>query len=106
MNTTFANIPLHQKMESRTAGVLEMHAVDAAARGLVTGDAVEVFNGRGSLRLVVPGAGDGAGRGGGGSAGLEQARGGRECECADERDADGYWGRGYVLLDAGGGCGG
>jgi anaerobic selenocysteine-containing dehydrogenase len=55
MNSTFANIPRHQRMEARTAGVLEMHAVDAAAREVTTGDAVEVFNGRGriSLRAVV-----------------------------------------------------
>jgi len=51
MNTTFANIPRHQRMEARTAGTLEMHAADAAARGLATGDAVEVFNARGSIRL-------------------------------------------------------
>ena len=51
MNSTFANIPIHQKMESRTAGVLEMHVADAAPRSIVTGDAVEVFNGRGSIEL-------------------------------------------------------
>jgi len=51
MNSTFANIPRHQRMESRSAGMLEMHAEDAAARGLATGDAVEVFNARGSIRL-------------------------------------------------------
>jgi anaerobic selenocysteine-containing dehydrogenase len=51
MNTTFANIPRHRRMESRTAGALEMHAEDATARGLGTGDAVEVFNARGSIRL-------------------------------------------------------
>ena len=32
MNSTFANIPRHQRMEARTTGLLEMHAVDAAAR--------------------------------------------------------------------------
>ncbi len=55
MNSTFANIPRHQKMEARTAGVLEMHGVDAEARDLATGDAVEVFNSRGriALRAVV-----------------------------------------------------
>ena len=26
MNSTFANLPRHQRMEARTAGVLEMHA--------------------------------------------------------------------------------
>jgi anaerobic selenocysteine-containing dehydrogenase len=51
MNSTFANIPLHQRMEARTAGILEMHATDAAARKIATGDAVEVFNGRGSITL-------------------------------------------------------
>jgi anaerobic selenocysteine-containing dehydrogenase len=52
MNSTFANLPGHQRMEARTAGVLEMHATDAAARGVTTGDLVEVWNGRGRLELV------------------------------------------------------
>jgi anaerobic selenocysteine-containing dehydrogenase len=51
MNSTFANIPRHQRMEARTTGLLEMHPADAAARGLSTGDAVEVFNARGSIQL-------------------------------------------------------
>jgi anaerobic selenocysteine-containing dehydrogenase len=51
MNSTFANIPPHQRMEARTAGVLEMHETDAVAREIVTGDEVEVFNGRGSVSL-------------------------------------------------------
>jgi anaerobic selenocysteine-containing dehydrogenase len=51
MNSTFANIPVHQGMESKTSGILEMHHRDAAARAIVTGDAVEVFNGRGSVAL-------------------------------------------------------
>jgi anaerobic selenocysteine-containing dehydrogenase len=51
MNSTFANLPMHQRMEARTAGVLEMHGTDAAARAIVTGDEVEVFNGRGSIAL-------------------------------------------------------
>jgi anaerobic selenocysteine-containing dehydrogenase len=51
MNSTFANIPPHQRMESRTAGVLEMHRTDAVARAIVTGDEVEVFNGRGRVAL-------------------------------------------------------
>jgi anaerobic selenocysteine-containing dehydrogenase len=51
MNSTFANLEGHRKMEARTAGVLEMHATDAAARAIVTGDAVKVFNARGSLAL-------------------------------------------------------
>ncbi len=53
MNTTFANLPVHQRMEAQTDGVLEMHAVDAAARGVVTGDGVEVVNGRGRITLRV-----------------------------------------------------
>ena len=52
MNTTFANIPVHQRMEARTAGVLEISATDAVARGIATGDAVEVWNGRGRLELM------------------------------------------------------
>jgi anaerobic selenocysteine-containing dehydrogenase len=51
MNSTFANLPGHQRMESRTAGVLEMHASDATPRGIASGDEVEVFNGRGRIVL-------------------------------------------------------
>ena len=51
MNSTFANLPVHQRMEARTAGVLEMHKADASARAIVSGDEVEVFNGRGSIAL-------------------------------------------------------
>ncbi len=53
MNSTFANLPGHQRMETRTAGILEMHATDALPRGLVEGDEVEVFNGRGKITLRV-----------------------------------------------------
>jgi anaerobic selenocysteine-containing dehydrogenase len=53
MNTTFANLPKHQQMECKTAGVLEMHTVDAAQRGLVSGDAVAVWNRRGRIELTV-----------------------------------------------------
>lgn len=52
MNSTFANLPGHQAMERRTAGVLEMHPVDAAARKLHTGDALTVWNDRGRIALV------------------------------------------------------
>jgi len=52
MNSTFANIAVHQRMEARTEGVLEMSVGDAGARGIVTGDAVEVWNGRGRIELV------------------------------------------------------
>jgi anaerobic selenocysteine-containing dehydrogenase len=52
MNSTFANQPVHQRMEAATAGILEMHADDAQARGLRSGDAVEVFNHRGRIVLL------------------------------------------------------
>jgi anaerobic selenocysteine-containing dehydrogenase len=52
MNTTFANLPNHQKMESRLAGVLEMHGTDARARGIASGDAVQVWNDRGQMQLT------------------------------------------------------
>ena len=52
MNTTFANLAVHQKMEHKTAGILEMHTSDAAARGLNSGDAVEVWNARGRVTLT------------------------------------------------------
>jgi anaerobic selenocysteine-containing dehydrogenase len=51
MNSTFANIPRHRRMEQGHAGRLEMHPEDARARAIADGDAVEVFNARGSLRL-------------------------------------------------------
>jgi anaerobic selenocysteine-containing dehydrogenase len=51
MNSTFANHPGHQRMESRTKGVLEMHATDAIERGVANGDEVEIFNARGRIRL-------------------------------------------------------
>lgn len=51
MNSTFANIPVHQRMEAKTAGILEMHASDATPRGIASGDEVEIFNTRGSIRL-------------------------------------------------------
>jgi anaerobic selenocysteine-containing dehydrogenase len=52
MNTTFANLPQHQQMERKTAGVLEMHSDDAAVRGLKSGDAVAVWNQRGRITLT------------------------------------------------------
>ena len=51
MNTTFSNQPEHQRMEAGSAGVLEMHAEDATARGVVEGNAVEIFNARGRMVL-------------------------------------------------------
>jgi anaerobic selenocysteine-containing dehydrogenase len=52
MNSTFANLPAHQKMERGRMATLEMHAVDAAARGIADGDRVEVFNARGAIELT------------------------------------------------------
>jgi anaerobic selenocysteine-containing dehydrogenase len=52
MNTTFANLPGHQQMERRTAGILEMHTTDATPRMILTGDPVSVWNGRGRITLT------------------------------------------------------
>jgi anaerobic selenocysteine-containing dehydrogenase len=52
MNSTFANLPGHRKMEARTNQRLEIHPVDAAARNLADGDPVRLFNDRGSLQLT------------------------------------------------------
>jgi len=51
MNSTFANQAAHREMEAELAGVVEMHAEDAAARAIAGGDAVEVFNDRGRIVL-------------------------------------------------------
>jgi molybdopterin guanine dinucleotide-containing S/N-oxide reductase-like protein len=50
MNTTFANLPGHQQLEP-AIGTLEIHADDAAVRGICENDVVEVFNLRGSIEL-------------------------------------------------------
>jgi len=52
MNSTFANLPGHRKMEARTNQRLEMHPNDAESRGVSDGDRVRVFNDRGSLELT------------------------------------------------------
>jgi molybdopterin guanine dinucleotide-containing S/N-oxide reductase-like protein len=52
MNSTFANLDGHRKMEARTSQRLEMHPVDASARGIADGDAVRIWNDRGELRLT------------------------------------------------------
>jgi anaerobic selenocysteine-containing dehydrogenase len=52
MNSTFANLDGHRKMEARTSQRLEMHPTDAEARGIADGDAVRIWNDRGSLRLT------------------------------------------------------
>jgi len=52
MNSTFANLPVHQKMENGHHATLEMHPDDASPRGIVDGDLVEVFNARGQIQLT------------------------------------------------------
>jgi len=52
MNSTFANLPGHRKMEARTSQRIEMHPTDAQSRGVVDGERVRVFNDRGSLELT------------------------------------------------------
>ena len=46
MNSTFANVPSLRAAEREPR--LEIHAVDAAVRGIASGDAVRVFNDRGT----------------------------------------------------------
>jgi len=52
MNSTFANLEGHRRMEAKTSQRLEMHPDDAASRAIGEGDAVRVFNDRGSLKLT------------------------------------------------------
>jgi anaerobic selenocysteine-containing dehydrogenase len=52
MNSTFANLPGHRKMEARTNQGLEMHPEDAKARGVSEGYLVRVFNDRGAIELT------------------------------------------------------
>jgi anaerobic selenocysteine-containing dehydrogenase len=52
MNSTFANLDGHRRLESKTAGCLEMHPNDAQARSIEEGNPVRVFNDRGTLQLV------------------------------------------------------
>jgi anaerobic selenocysteine-containing dehydrogenase len=52
MNTTFANLEGHRKLEARTSQRLEMHPADAAARGIAEGNTVRIWNDRGALHLT------------------------------------------------------
>jgi anaerobic selenocysteine-containing dehydrogenase len=52
MNSTFANLDGHRKMEARKNQRLEMHPADAEARGIGEGDAVRIWNDRGELTLT------------------------------------------------------
>jgi len=49
LNSSFSNVPSVAAMEE--PGLLEMHAVDAEARGIAEGDRVRVFNHRGEVIL-------------------------------------------------------
>ena len=50
LNSTFANLPVF--LESEKTPWLDIHPIDADARGIADGDAVRVFNDRGELRLT------------------------------------------------------
>jgi molybdopterin guanine dinucleotide-containing S/N-oxide reductase-like protein len=52
MNSTFAQLDGHRKMESSFNQKLEIHPLDAQARGIADGDPVRVWNDRGALRLT------------------------------------------------------
>ena len=52
MNSTFANLDGHRKMEAQTTQRLEMHPTDAKARGIADGDRVRVWNDRGEMLLT------------------------------------------------------
>lgn len=52
MNSTFANLEGHRKMEARTSQRLEIHPTDAKSRGIVSGDQVRVWNDRGQINLT------------------------------------------------------
>jgi molybdopterin guanine dinucleotide-containing S/N-oxide reductase-like protein len=52
MNSTFANLEGHRKMEARTRERLEMHPDDAEDRGISDGDRIRVWNDRGELALT------------------------------------------------------
>jgi anaerobic selenocysteine-containing dehydrogenase len=51
LNSSFVNVKSLRDIEGEP--LLEMHADDAAARGIAPGDTVRVFNGRGSYRCAV-----------------------------------------------------
>jgi anaerobic selenocysteine-containing dehydrogenase len=50
LNSSFANIPSVREMEPRL-GDLEMHPIDAEARGIRDGDRIRAFNSRGEIVL-------------------------------------------------------
>jgi anaerobic selenocysteine-containing dehydrogenase len=52
MNSTFANLDGHRKMEARTSGRLEIHPDDAKVRSISDGNRVRVWNDRGEITLT------------------------------------------------------
>jgi anaerobic selenocysteine-containing dehydrogenase len=52
MNSTFANLDGHRRMEAQTSQRLELHPADAVARGIADGDRVRVWNDRGEICLT------------------------------------------------------
>jgi molybdopterin guanine dinucleotide-containing S/N-oxide reductase-like protein len=52
MNSTFAHLDGHRKMEARKSRRLEIHPKDAEARGIADGDAIRIWNDRGALTLT------------------------------------------------------
>ena len=89
MNSTFANLDGHRRMEARTSQRLEMHPTDAAARGIAEGDAVKVWK---RPRRSAPDGNDEfqpAARSCRGQAGLGQVqRKGGQCKRTDQRAVD------------------
>jgi molybdopterin guanine dinucleotide-containing S/N-oxide reductase-like protein len=52
MNSTFANLDGHRRMEAATNHRLEMHVTDAEKRGIADGDLIRIWNDRGSIELT------------------------------------------------------
>jgi molybdopterin guanine dinucleotide-containing S/N-oxide reductase-like protein len=52
MNSTFAHLDGHRKMEARKNQRLEMHPTDAEARDIAEGDSIRIWNDRGALTLT------------------------------------------------------
>jgi anaerobic selenocysteine-containing dehydrogenase len=52
MNSTFANLDGHRKMETRKNQRVEMHPTDAEERGIRDGDTVRIWNDRGEVALT------------------------------------------------------
>jgi len=53
MNSTFANLDGHRKMEAARNQRIEMNPADAVDRGLANGDRARIFNDRGTIQLEV-----------------------------------------------------